>query len=105
MKRPVNCPQSPVRRGRIKKHKECLQAQNQALDLHPIFNPPLDHFHASLANEVLGDCQPGLNGVRGVRLSLIEALVVWVNGGVTLCNPLRVGFGLLFWAFNKIRDL
>ncbi|GJT09687.1 hypothetical protein Tco_0856729 [Tanacetum coccineum] len=79
-----------ARRGRIQKHKERLQAQIQALDLHPIFNPPLDHFHASLANEVLGDCQRGLNGVRGVRLSLLEALVVWVNGGVTLCNSLRL---------------
>ncbi|GKB97161.1 hypothetical protein Tco_0983298 [Tanacetum coccineum] len=78
-----------VERGRIQKHKERLQAQIQALDLHSIFNPPLDHFHASLANEVLWDCQRGLNGVRGVRLSLLEALVVWVNGGVTLCNSLK----------------
>ncbi|GJW45210.1 hypothetical protein Tco_0074009 [Tanacetum coccineum] len=60
---------------RIQKQKERLQAQIQALDLYPIFNPPLDHFHTSLANEVLGDCQRSLNGVRGVRFSLLEAYV------------------------------
>ncbi|GKE36286.1 hypothetical protein Tco_1459691, partial [Tanacetum coccineum] len=61
------------RRGRTKKQKERLQAEIQDLDLYSIFNPPLDHFHASLVNEVLGDCQRGLNGVKGVRFSLLEA--------------------------------